>query len=205
MELVLAKPALHNFWEYWLQKLSKTCFPCVTKIFSCLLQKDLFCSLFSYDFTNSAPLVVCFFVNFLKICFHLQPEKLHCGKCRCSRKWFSGGWVQALRFQVLIMWIFIVINDVKIINRYHLKLNHGHPLKSYKVMFQATGERWGPRHSPCDQVKDFSSEKRCRCLSLSLSKVSLLPGSWERCSPLWTPPKSACGAGALGVIFLDFS
>ena len=69
MELVLAKPALHNFWEYWLQKLSKTCFPCVTKIFSCLLQKDLFCSLFSYDFTNSAPLVVCFFVNFFKSVF----------------------------------------------------------------------------------------------------------------------------------------
>ena len=64
MELVLAKPALHNFWEYWLQKLSKTCFPCVTKIFSCLLQKDLFCSLFSYEFTNSAPLIVCFFLTF---------------------------------------------------------------------------------------------------------------------------------------------
>ena len=140
--------------------------------------------------------------NILK-CFQLQPEKLHCGKCRCSRKWFSGGWVQALRLQVLIMWIFIIINDVKIVNRYHLKLNHGYPLKSYisgswEALRSATLSMWsGKRFS--------ASEKIYRCLSLSFSKVSLLPGSWKRCSPLWTPPKSVCGAGALGATFLDFS
>ena len=25
----------------------------------------------------------------------------------------------------------------------------------WKAMFQAAGKRWGPRHSPCDQVTDF--------------------------------------------------